>query len=358
MENEIKSAISYFTYFSYPPTSQEIYTFFKKKTSTGHFTSILEKMVKKGAVIRWKIDGRRLKMEKRTKNRVLSSTFHLLNSSYSLPRYTLGEYSTLGKISNLPPSLKLRRTSKSQISKVRSFEIRKRISKKKIKKIDRYVNLLSIFPQIKLIGLSGSVAMLNADEDHDIDLFIITDKNRLWTGRLISLLLVSILGLRRKRNRFKAKDKVCLNLFFDEARLDMPKYKRTEYVAHEILQMRPLVNKNNVYGAFLEQNKWVYKIFPNASRVIASTSMSLRAKRSNLRVNSAKQFHFNQIASSSRIRGIPRNDKSIIGNILEYILKILQLNIIKLHQTTEIVTDTQLWFHPDDFGKKIRLNRV
>jgi len=331
MENEIKGAISYFSYFSYPPTSQEICTFLKKKTSAGHFTSILEKMVKKGAVKIYNTKHKKQNIKHEIiligQNRETGVKF---NPQTTL-RYTLGEY-------GIPPSPRLNRgfggTSKIKNRKLRitSYELRERISKKKIKKIDHYVNLLSIFPQIKLIGLSGSVAMLNANEDHDVDLFIITDKNRLWTGRLISLLLVSILGLRRKRNRFKAKDKVCLNLFIDEARMNVPKYKRTEYVAHEILQMRPLVNKNSVYEAFLEQNKWVYKIFPNAHIVMPNLIRHLNKKQILNRV---------------------QDDKGAIGNILEFLLKKLQLNIIKLHQTTEIVTDTQLWFHPEDFAAKL-----
>ena len=36
-------------------------------------------------------------------------------------------------------------------------------------------------------------------------------------------------------------NKVCLNLFFDESDLAVPKFKRSEYVAHEVLQMKPLV---------------------------------------------------------------------------------------------------------------------
>jgi len=313
MENEIKGAISYFSYFSYPPTSQEIYTFLKKKTSAGHFTSILEKMVKKSAI----------KICKTIHN----SEFIIQNSK----RYTLGEYG-IGKFRI--------RNSKFKIA---NYALRERISKKKIKKIDRYVNLLSMFPQIKLIGLSGSVAMHNAEKDHDVDLFIITARNRLWTARFISVFLAQFMGIKRKRNvprstfyvpRFFT-DKVCLNLFFDEARMDVPKYKRTEYVAHEILQMRPLVNKNSVYEAFLEQNKWVYKIFPNAG------------------INNKSQ-----ISNLKSMSNVKNQRSNFFGYFIERLLKVLQLNIIKLHQTTEIVTDTQLWFHPDDFGKKILLNRT
>ena len=41
--------------------------------------------------------------------------------------------------------------------------------------------------------------MMNADEHDDIDLFIIASKNRLFTGRLIALILAQAIGLRKIR---------------------------------------------------------------------------------------------------------------------------------------------------------------
>ena len=38
---------------------------------------------------------------------------------------------------------------------------------------------------------------------------------------------------------------------------------------------------------------------------------------------------------------------------LESKLKKLQLQLINKHKTTELITDSQLWFHPDDFEKKL-----
>jgi hypothetical protein len=86
--------------------------------------------------------------------------------------------------------------------------------------------------------------------------------------------------------------------------------------------MKPVTNKNFTYEKFLDKNKWVYTFFPNAKKPI--------------------------------VQKIANNNPNFIGNVLEFILKKLQLTIIKLHQTSEIVTDTQLWFFPDDFERKIK----
>lgn len=299
MGNEILKTIRYFDFFNYLPTVEEIYKFLGKKVTKRIFLDKLEKMVKRGLVIKH-----------------INST----SSRYTGLRgaqYTVGGHG---------------------IKQVKSYSKRQQISQEKIKKIQFYVRILSFFPQIKLIGLSGAVAMMNAKEDDDIDLFIITARNRLFAGRFIALLIAQATGIRRKRvtytqrpSRIGSRDKVCLNLFFDESNLEVPDFKKNEYVAHEILQMKPLINKDQVYERFLEANRWVFEKFPNAlndyRRLLAD-------------------FH-----------GYPR--KSVINpckslfNLIEVVLKKFQLFFIHRHQTTEIITSSQLWFHPEDFELKI-----
>ncbi len=335
IEGEILNVLSYFDLFDYPPTLEEIYTFFKKKTAVGQITRILGKMGKRGVILKIRLAH---------------------NSRF---RYTLGEY--------------LKKKIKDQRLKTKDFEEREKISMEKRKKIRLFIKLLSFFPQVKLIGLSGTVAMMNAKRDDDIDLFIITAKNRLFTGRFIALLIAQLLGIRRgtgssikflprvnspsslrsepfvpssssesevsvchslaqttdSRKNFVStsfnRDKVCLNLFFDEKNLSVPDFKKTEYVAHEILQMKPLIGRENVYNRFLRANSWAYEIFPNARDII-----EVSPNRQTILVNS-----------------------NPLMEIFESFVKKWQLIFINRHRTSEIITDTQLWFHPDDFEKKI-----
>src|SRR3990167_5070258 len=86
---------------------------------------------------------------------------------------------------------------------------------------------LSILPTIKFIGITGSLAMNNAKQDSDIDLMIITSPNTLWFYRLMSLLLLDIYGIkRRKAGDRQQKNKVCINIWLDELDLSWPKSKR------------------------------------------------------------------------------------------------------------------------------------
>jgi hypothetical protein len=54
---------------------------------------------------------------------------------------------------------------------------------------------------------------------------------------------------------------------YDRDGYDRPLEKRTAYVAHEILQMKPVFSKDNAYGRFITSNAWVYRFYPNARRL-------------------------------------------------------------------------------------------
>jgi predicted nucleotidyltransferase len=58
--------------------------------------------------------------------------------------------------------------------------------------------LFFLFPQIHMVALCNSRAMGEADENSDIDLFIITKKGNLWTARFLVTALTSLLGVRRR----------------------------------------------------------------------------------------------------------------------------------------------------------------
>lgn len=284
MEEEVIKVVKYFSIFKYPPNFEEIYTFFPRKAS--------KKAVKMAI----------LNLE-RHKN--LKSIYKRPDNVIGGQRYTVGEYTIQEYISSL-----------SKRRKITSNKLNS-------KRFRLCLKLISSLPQVKLIGISGSMSMFNANDKDDIDLFIISSKKRLFTARFFTLFITHILGLRRKFGDRETKDKVCLNLFFDEVNLEIPKKKQTLFVGHEVLQMKPLIDKNHAYSRFLKVNEWVYKLFPNAQRPAISSN-----------------FRHKKVAT-------------LTGELVERVLKYIQLRLINSHKTTEIITDTQLWFHPDDFEKKV-----
>ncbi len=317
MRNDIIKTIRYFSFFQYAPTLGEIWKLLPRKATLTALKKEIKDAIGKNLILEHKINP---------------------NLKNKQEIYTIEEYG-IKQIQNSMDSITLtidpERKSNGSKFKIRSLIKRKNLSERKLKKIESYVKILEKFTQIKLIGISGSVAMMNAEKKDDIDLFIITAKNRLWTARFIAVFLAHILGLRRRRNIKRAPDKVCLNLFFEETNTGIPDFKKNEYVAHEILQMKPLVNKDGAYERFLLENRWVFEMFPNSISVMPNLFQHLNNKKKILKRTQNGVF----------IK---------ICNLIEQILKDFQLISIRKHQTTEIVTDTQLWFFPDDFEKKIK----
>ena len=137
------------------------------------------------------------------------------------------------------------------------------------------------------------------------------------------------------------KDKICLNLFFDQKNLKIPKFKRSEFVAHEVLQMKPLIDRDGIYLRFIDANRWVFDIFPNAKSKVKSQKLKVQFKNKNFLLLS---FIFDFLFLTF---------KFMIDKV-ESVLKKLQLFSINKHKTSELITDSQLWFHPEDFEKKIK----
>ena len=140
---------------------------------------------------------------------------------------------------------------------------RERWSQKKIDLAKKTARQLRFIPWIKLIGVTGALAMNNAEENDDVDLLIVTIANRLWLTRLLVVMIIEISGRRRRPGDRQVKDKICLNMFLDENHLKVPLKEQDLYSAHEVCQLKPLEDKNNTYQKFINQNQWVKKYLPN-----------------------------------------------------------------------------------------------
>jgi hypothetical protein len=196
--------------------------------------------------------------------------------------------------------------------------------KRKIAK--QVASYLSYIPSIQCIGISGGVAVGNAQKKDDIDFFIITQRGTLWITRLWVLAICEVLGVRRKRGEKTAPDKICCNLFIEETQLTWPTRKRNIYTAHEIAQLQPLFVRENTYQNFLQANTWVYTYLPNT---IPQTTI-LPSHR--------KYFTLQRIFTFSQSRFIQKLSRT------------LQKKHMQNYQTTETVTDEFLAFHPHDYA--------
>lgn len=186
-----------------------------------------------------------------------------------------------------------------------------------------YAGVLRTIPWVKMVAITGALAMNNSTKDDDIDLLIVTSKGRLWTTRFFANLL--LLPLKRSPKSKKQKDKACLNIFLDES--DLKVSDQNIYTAHEIAQMKVIYDSDNTYFKLLKANKWIKRFLPNwLPEHIESQKIKIPT------ANSTAYF---------------------LVDKLEEVLKNFQLNYMKGKVTSEKITGTQLFFHPKSTQRQV-----
>lgn len=205
--------------------------------------------------------------------------------------------------------------------------LRERVSKRKMAIARRAGRVLGVLPFVKMVGVTGSLSMMNAGEGSDIDLMIVTQAGGLWTTRILATALLKICGFRIRRAGDKnEKDKLCLNIWMDEGDLKMG--TRNIYTAHEIVQVVPMVNKGGTYERFLEENDWVREWWPNAARVQSTE-------------RKAHSMNFVCTMFCGLCTGF------------EGFAFKLQYRFMKKKITRETVSRTRALFHPFDWGERV-----
>ena len=181
---------------------------------------------------------------------------------------------------------------------------------------------LKKIPWIKFIGITGATAAFNAHANDDIDIFIISQRKRLWITRLFTTLILK--SLKKYRTDKDPVRKICPNIFIDEDNVEWDKSKQGLYVAHEILMMHPLYDKDNTYFKFIKKNSWVFNYLSNCRMDI--NTVSIEVKNSNA---------------------------SILINVIEKILMKIQLLYMKRKITEEIATKNIIHFNKNDWSHKV-----
>jgi hypothetical protein len=202
IKQDILSTLAYFDIFNYPITQSEIILFCRKTYSHRDFATILAAMVEEGVIFRF-------------------DEFYTLQNDYSvIPR---------------------RRTGNLK-------------AKQLLRSADRVAVILSWFPFVRGIAISGSLSKNYADDQSDVDLFIITAKNRLWLARTLMHCLKKLSFLVNRQHLF------CMNYYIDEAQLEIE--EKNIYTATEIATLLPL-RGIAAFREFYRRNAWSRNYLPN-----------------------------------------------------------------------------------------------
>jgi len=123
----------------------------------------------------------------------------------------------------------------------------------KAKRIGRF---LYHFPFVRAVAISGSLSKNVADENSDIDFFIITRANRLWIARTMMHLFKKLTYVTGNQHQY------CMNFYIDESNLKID--EENIFTATEIKTLIPVCG-NHVLNNFLNRNSWVDNWLPGYS---------------------------------------------------------------------------------------------
>ena len=128
---------------------------------------------------------------------------------------------------------------------------RETFSRQMLDRDRRIISFVSAMPFVRMVALSGSLAHLNAEGVADLDLFVITKANRVWSVTLTLLIIARLFGWRKR---------LCLNYVISERRMAIE--PADLFSANQIIHLRPIAGRRT-YMKFLEANPFVAARYPN-----------------------------------------------------------------------------------------------
>ena len=114
--------------------------------------------------------------------------------------------------------------------------------------------MLGALPFVRMVAVTGALAVDNAPAGDDIDFLIVTTPGRVWLARALAVLMVRLARLGRVG--------LCPNYVLADTALAQK--RRDLYVAHDLVQMVPLVGLG-VYADLRAVNRWTAEHIPQAA---------------------------------------------------------------------------------------------
>ncbi len=297
MRNSILATIAYYDILDFPLDAEEIYKYMINPSRV----SILNKPI---------TDFTKVDIRKEMDNLVKLNFLNSKNSLYFLP-------------------------GRQKICDIR--EKRQKIAEKKWAKFLQISKWLEPVPYIRGVFASGSMAMDNTDEDSDFDVLVIAQPGRLYTARLLLLLLTSAMRVRRRWFDIKAPDKLCFNHYITEDSLHINHHSL--YNAQSYAHLKPILMPKELFEKFFTANNWINKYLYN----FRPNNFSRAISPNPILIGLAK---FLELILNTKL-----------GNWLENWAKRYQQGRIEKNPSTKnsggriIYNDHELEFHPNSFEK-------
>ncbi len=210
---------------------------------------------------------------------------------------------------------------------------RKKLADEKFRKSRWILKFISYLPFIRLIMISGTMAISNPYKESDIDLLVVAKPGRIWTARAIITFFALNFG--KYRHAGKTKNRLCLNHYITEKSLGID--FRNLYKAQEYLNLLPVSGDLKIYQEFLAANRsWMENYVYFNESVHAENLRFISQSKTSLKI----KYFFEWLLGG------------IIGDWLEKFFKKVQIFFIQKNPLSDKpkgrlrYTDDNLVFHP------------
>ena len=178
---------------------------------------------------------------------------------------------------------------------IRTRKLRERTSRSLFQYAIKYGRLLGSLPFIRMVALTGSLAVMNSTKDADFDYMLVAASGRVWIARAFALLFNRITRL--------FGHTLCPNLIISENALAWSRHDL--YSARELCQMIP-ISGLDVYQKLMKANEWLKDFLPNATVRTSEVSKNSGVWRQRLTELPLRGNLGNQLEHWEMKRKIPR----------------------------------------------------
>jgi len=142
-------------------------------------------------------------------------------------------------------------------------QARVKILEQKMKIAVRGIKKIAWLPFVRAVFVCNTLAMGVAEENSDIDVFIIVKKKRIFLARILATLSLSLFGLRRTKK--KVNNRICLSFYVSDDNLNLEKIslKNDVYLVYWLNSLIPVYDPEKLHESIIRANRWVEKYLLN-----------------------------------------------------------------------------------------------
>ncbi|MBI4713791.1 hypothetical protein HY771_01225 [Candidatus Uhrbacteria bacterium] len=138
----------------------------------------------------------------------------------------------------------------------------------KYKKLHSACYFFQLISGVRAVASVNTLAWWHTTKESDIDVFIVTSPNMIWSTRFFLVLPFVLIGNRPARmENVEVSDPFCFSFFATSEALQLEELKLNSedfYLAFWIKSLVPMFDRSDVFSQLASLNRWADVILPNA----------------------------------------------------------------------------------------------